>query len=107
MKTVTEKVYGNRFYATGDEGPPERLVEFVDWLCKLFISIPAEYQETARIEIRSDEYAVEMSISYERPETKEEMFEREHQVKIWQQQTEARERGVLANLLSKYPEMRR
>lgn len=78
-RTVREYVYPPRDGA--EDLRPDKLPAFRDWLCAQIDSIPEPYQADASIDIGVDyawgESSLEFSISYDRPETDEEMAARD------------------------------
>ena len=89
---------------TAINGPPENLQEHIEWLKAMLENIPEEFRSSGDIEMDADEYRMEYDVSYERPETAEEL---ETKAKDEAARTEKRRReepATLAALMAKYPE---
>lgn len=88
------------------EWPPENAIECVEWFAEKLTSIPAEYRNTAMIEIGSnssyDSDYGHIMISFTRPETDEEMAEREGRESRRKRAEEEYERMQLMALKAKY-----
>lgn len=90
-RAVRETVFCQERY-DGD-WPPEDAVGFMAWFQGHLTLMPGEYRNTARIELTSnsgyeDSHYVEIDISYTRPETPEEIAERQEG---WRKQCAAAE----------------
>lgn len=89
------------------EWPPTDATECVAWFAGKLDAIPAEYRETAKVEIESvasyeDSHYARIVIHYYRPETDDEMASREAQELGCQEAQKARELRTLAALKAKY-----
>ncbi len=89
------------------EWPPISATECVAWFTKKIETIPSEHRATATIEIDSvDSYEdtsyARIVISYDRPETDDEMMIREKEELRCREEQEARELRTLAGLKAKY-----
>lgn len=79
---------------TSPDWPPSEAQKFLDWLNMKLELIPYEHRETAIIDINGMEgewgsYCAELTISYTRPETDEEMHLRESEEPYrWETSTE-------------------
>jgi len=83
------------------------LKKFMQWLAGVYESIPAEYRDAARIEIDSasgyeDSHNAAIEIEYWRPETDEEMAERERKDAQAREAEERKERETYRLLAKKY-----
>ena len=97
-------IYGSLI---GSECEADRLVRVIAYLTDVLNAIPAEYRDTARLEIDSvggygGEHHAEVAVYYERPETDEELAERKAEAKASKAAEEERERRTLAALQAKY-----
>jgi hypothetical protein len=89
--------------------PPKKLTEFLEWLNKHVAQIPKEFIASAEIEFDSvsdygDGHYAAIEISYMRPETDEEMSERQNSMRRAQQRQQAEELELLHRLKQKYGE---
>ena len=89
------------------EWPPENAMECVAWFAAKIAEIPNKYKTTAKIEIESvssyeDSHYARIEIYYDRPETDEEMSEREAEERRRQEAQIAKELRTLAELQAKY-----
>lgn len=89
-------IYRAGRFSWKDSWPPENAVAFRDWLNAKLATIPPEHLEHAKVEIKSestqDSHAPTIKISYERPETPEEIATRERRETERQAEREARDR---------------
>ena len=87
---------------------PENFQQAIAWLQEKFDSIPAEYRETATIEIDSGTYYdstySSLEIEYFRPETDEEMNSRVANQQSRAEEERRREIDLLERLKAKYGE---
>lgn len=89
------------------EWPPENAMKCLAWFSAKVEDIPQEFRSTAKIEIEGfggyegSAYA-NIKITYVRPETDEEVAERELKESNQKSQQELRERQQLAALKAKY-----
>lgn len=80
--------------------PPENLIIYIEWLNEILEKIPQEYRESARVEIKSEDYHLNYVISFDRLPNQEEikaeedMLEKRRQLEICE----------LFRLRAKYPE---
>ena len=81
---------------------PESLQSFVSFLNEKISEIPLEYRSVAKVEIASAEYSACLNITYCRPETEEEVRNRQHMESQSAARAERLERARLAELLEKY-----
>jgi hypothetical protein len=104
-KETTEVVFNKYQYDAA--WPPGNATECVAWFAEKVASIPAKYRDTARIDIDSESYCEEnhcghISITFRRPETDEEMAERECRLEQQKRAQEEMERKQLVALKMKY-----
>ena len=98
-------VFDNEQY--DGEWPPENAAECVAWFSRKLEYIPEEHRATAKIEIDSvggyeGEHYARIQIYYDRPETDDEMAERETYERRYQEEVVAKELQTLAALKAKY-----
>jgi len=97
----TEVVCKERSYNLEDS-----LLEFNAWLKEQIDKIPKEYLDSATIEIESwveyDTPSTELIITYDRPETKEEVLIREKKESTHRREMRLKELEQLAMLKKKY-----
>lgn len=88
------------------------LMDVLSWFIKQLNEIPQEYRESARCEVDTtssedglyDSYYTAIEISYERPETDEELAARELKELEHRTDVETRERNALRVLKARYPD---
>lgn len=89
-----------------DEIPPSELREFLLWVERIKGEIPDEYKDSARIVIGSgmvyDQDYPTCTVSYERPETAKETYERESLAQHDKVMREALEREQYNKLKKKF-----
>jgi hypothetical protein len=103
--TVTITIFASESYE--NNWPSENLIEFKKWVDALIEQVPAEYRPTASIGIGSvssyeDSHYGEIEVSYQRPETDEEMQMRHAREQSRAAEQEAKERRALDVLIAKY-----
>lgn len=89
------------------EWPPTDATECVAWFAGKLETIPPEYRATAKVEIESvasyeDSHYARIVIRYDRPETDDEMEDREAEELRRQEAQKAQELRTLAALKAKY-----
>ena len=97
-------------WSNGELGFPSNLSGVITWLQGLLDSVPEEHRSNVIIEFDSDgdydDPGPKVTIYYERPETDEELRDRQRRnadrIKQARQRVEAAERQKLAELLAKY-----
>lgn len=89
---------------TSRNDPPENLQEHIAWLQAMMESIPEEFRSSGDIEMDADEYRMEYEVSYERPETAEEMEAKANAGAVLAEKRRREELATLAALKAKYPE---
>ena len=94
-------LYNNR---TARNDPPESLQEHIAWLQGMLESIPEEFRSSSDIEMYADEYRMEYEVSYERPETAEELETKAKDEAARTEKRRQQELARLAELRAKYPE---
>lgn len=102
---VKEVIYSEEKYLP--EWPSDNAVEFLAWLQKKVSTVPVEYREEVKIDIQAargchDDYDIELSLFYYRPETeveKENRLINERKVVYAHQQAELKQ---LQRLKEKY-----
>ena len=107
-QNITIMVHGGAWWDFMPYWPSTTQVfDFVDWLNGVVEKIPEEYRANAEIEIDSiggyeGEHHAEVNISYERPETDEEMATRLDNERRQRINSEAREREEYERLKLKF-----
>jgi hypothetical protein len=90
----------------GGNWPPQDAEGFLEWVKSKLDAIPKEHRASAKIVVGSEtEYDCDypyIEIEYWRPETDEEVHERQARVKQKARDAEMRERMTLAALKQKY-----
>jgi hypothetical protein len=86
--------------------PPEKLTELRDWITSVLSEIPAEFHDSARMEIGTygsygDTYS-QIEVYYERPETEAEQRDREAEELRYHESRKAHDLKVLAELQKRY-----
>ena len=101
---ITVEVYKHGY----SEDIPTRPHELMEFLQSKIDVIPAEFMESARIEIGLDyefgETHLGVKITYERPKTDEELDKEDRLDSEYKARLGAKERRTLAELLAKYPD---
>jgi hypothetical protein len=87
-----------------DKWPGELASNFLTWLVNTLALVPKEYEGIAVIKLDSeyDSRCISISVEYERPETDDEVNERENSRIKWELQKELRDRSTLKLLIDKY-----
>ena len=105
-KTVT--VYSSD--VSYHNGPPDNLMELIEWLKGWAKEIPDEYMASSDVDIEAGmDYDIpyaEISITYTRPETDDEMDTRLNNWKTQADKTKQKELELLASLKIKYREIK-
>jgi hypothetical protein len=94
------------FKEYGKDWPPEDATGLLAWFQSELDDVPAEFRDKARIDITSEEVYESskaiIEISYDRPETDEEMQERERFALAQQEQRRVSDLRTLARLQAEY-----
>lgn len=90
------------------EGPPIDLISFYAWISEMIGRVPTDCLDTAQFMIEtletSDDVFANVRITYERPETDDELQERAIRERHCRYLIEERERKLLRELRAKYPD---
>ena len=106
IKVFEAQQYGGNWPTESGGSYSVTLVEFIAWATDILEAIPDEYQKITRISIEGEDHydqaLAEMKITYERPETPEEIvLDRQADERAANHQKE-RELKKLAELKAKY-----
>ena len=93
-----------------DDKWPEKLVPFIEWLQEALNQISPAYRDSADIELRTDSSydtpCMTLKVTYDRPETAEEIADREMEERVLRERdkraTERAERAQYERLRRKY-----
>jgi hypothetical protein len=102
---ITKSVFAAEQYDS--DWPPTELLAFKGWIDEMLEQIPEQFHENASISIGSDSgyegsSHANLTISYTRPETKEEALSRTRQADAMRESNDKRERQLYAQLKAKY-----
>lgn len=85
---------------------PTKATESINWFLDKLSQIPEEFRESATIQIETvqdyDDYHTEITFSYSRPQTDEEVLAEERKVRSAKKYKEQQDLEMLARLKAKY-----
>jgi hypothetical protein len=107
---VTVTVYHHEIFGSmlkENKYSPDTLFQIRAWIDVLLEKIPAEFRDSAKMEIDSvggyeGEHHAEVTVTYERPETAKETEARKAEEAATREEQEARERRMYEQLRAKY-----